>query len=103
MAQLISPTRFLEPVLVKMLLTWLSTVRLLIISWAAISWLVRPVAISSTISNSRSERSLRPVAVDPAAREGSSGRGPWLVRSGDPRSGMPCSALITHFRQASAA
>jgi hypothetical protein len=25
------------------------------------------------------------------------------VRSGDPRSGMPCSALVTHFRQASAA
>jgi len=71
MAQLSSATRFLAPVLVKMLLTWLSTVRLLIISWAAISWLVRPVATSSTISTSRSERSPRAGALNRAAGKGS--------------------------------
>lgn len=37
MAQLMSTTRFLVPVLVKILLTWLSTVRLLMESTWAIS------------------------------------------------------------------
>jgi len=60
MAQFSRATRFLAPVLVKMLLTWLSTVRLLIVSAAAISWLVSPWATSSMISISRSERSWRP-------------------------------------------
>ena len=55
MAQFSKATRFLAPVLVKILLTWLSTVRLLIVRTWAISWLVRPRATSSTISVSRSE------------------------------------------------
>lgn len=37
MAQFSRATLFLAPVLVKMLLTWLSTVRLLIVSATAIS------------------------------------------------------------------
>ena len=56
MAQLMSTTRFLVPVLVKILLTWLSTVRLLMESTWAISWLVSPRAKCSMISISRSER-----------------------------------------------
>ena len=56
-AQFSRATRFLAPVLVKILLTWLSTVRLLIVSEWAISWLVSPWATSSTISISRSESS----------------------------------------------
>ena len=66
MAQFSSATLFLAPVLVKMLLTWLSTVRLLIVSDPAISWLVSPWATSSMISSSRSERSrsgLMPVPI----------------------------------------
>jgi CYTH domain-containing protein len=59
MAQFSSATRFLAPVLVNTLLTWLSTVRLLIISRSPISWLVSPWATNSMISSSRSESSMR--------------------------------------------
>lgn len=72
MAQLSRATRFLAPVLVKMLLTWLSTVRLLIVSVPAISWLVSPWATSSMISISRSEISGRTGPRDPAVERSES-------------------------------
>ncbi len=69
MAQFSKATRFLAPVLVNTLLTWLSTVRLLIISRSPISWLVSPWATRSMISSSRSERSIHADRPRPHSRE----------------------------------
>jgi hypothetical protein len=58
-AQRTRATRFSVAVLVRMLLMWLSTVRLLMSSRSAISWFFRPAATSSTISISRSDKMAR--------------------------------------------